>query len=96
MLVRQVSTETSTFEIAVCRTVNQSAGLYSEGVLISSSRDESIDGPHAIDWYQLVRRDNSWQLLDRDGVGFADCFLNDDWPGDVAAWQIGEPWTAVP
>ena len=96
VLLRQTTVNGGAMELVACRAVNQSAGLYRDGLLVSSSRDDSIDGPHAIDWYQLVRRNGVWQLLDRDGVGFADCYLNDDWPGDVAAWRPGEQWMAIP
>ena len=95
ILIRRVQEPDVALELASCRNVNQAAGLYRDGTLVLSARDDSTDGPHAIDWYQLVRRDNRWQVRQSEGFGFGDCFVRDDWPSEISEWKLGTAWSEL-
>ena len=83
----------SGLEIAVCRDMVPSRGIYRDGVLIDDERSEDSPGLHSIDSFQLAidpDRPGSWLVSGRKTIIWSDCFFADSWVDGANIFQPRE------
>jgi hypothetical protein len=88
---RFTSNGVSAVEFAICRDMDPERGAYRDGILIDDGREESADGPHSVDSFQLVPTDGEgaprWLVSGRESLIWTDCFATGDWPRAASIWQ---------
>jgi len=73
----------SIFEVAVCRDMVESHGMYRDGVLVDDERSPASPGLHSIHSFQLVQDPTSpggWLVSGQKSIIWSDCFFADTWP----------------
>jgi len=77
-------------EVAICRDMVPSRGMYRDGVLIDDGRSADSPGFHSIDSFQLIQDPGSpggWLVSGLKSIIWSDCFFFDSWPEGANIFQ---------
>lgn len=80
----------SVFELALCRDMVPSRGMYRDGVLVDDGRGEGDPGLHSIDSFQLIQdpaMQGGWLVSGGKQIIWSDCFFAGDWVDGANIFQ---------